>query len=41
VDFILDIYLAIEMRKKEKKMKSKLGDYVIEKYLEWLKEKDR
>jgi hypothetical protein len=36
VDFILDIYLE---RKKEKKMKSKLGDYVIEKYLEWLKEK--
>jgi hypothetical protein len=38
VDFILDIYLAIEIKKK---MKSKLGDYIIEKYLEWLKEKDR
>jgi hypothetical protein len=37
VDFILDIYLE----KKAKRMNSNLGDSLIVKYLEWLKDKDR
>jgi hypothetical protein len=38
VVFILDIYLE---KKRMKAVKSNLGDYVVIKYIEWLKDKDK